>query len=54
MSHLHPEAVALSVSIQAGTTGMYPVVQRLAATGSSPVDEAALPSDPLFGHTEPD
>ncbi|WP_236242305.1 hypothetical protein [Streptomyces sp. CC228A] len=34
MSRRHPEAVTLSVSLQTGTTGPYPAVQRPTAAGS--------------------
>ncbi|MFI8520117.1 GTP-binding protein [Streptomyces sp. NPDC085481] len=49
VSRRHPEAVTLSVSIQAGTTDPYPVVQRLTAGGSSSVDEAAQVSSGATG-----
>ncbi|GAA3389123.1 GTP-binding protein [Streptomyces roseoviridis] len=49
LSRRHPEAVTVSVSIQAGTAGPYPVVQRLTATGSPSAGKAAHVSSGATG-----
>ncbi|MER7519729.1 GTP-binding protein [Streptomyces sp. NPDC126499] len=41
LARRHPEAVTLSVSVQAATSGPYPVVQRLLAARSAPADGTA-------------
>ncbi|MFD3569402.1 hypothetical protein [Streptomyces sp. NPDC058667] len=49
LSRQHPGAVILSVSVQAATTGPYPVVQRLTAVGSASDDREAHVSSGATG-----
>ncbi|MFI8370075.1 GTP-binding protein [Streptomyces sp. NPDC085466] len=49
LSRHHPEAITLSVSVQADATGPYPVVQRLTATGSSSAGHMAHVSSGATG-----